>query len=159
MTDSHEEKETLDVEVNIPEHDPRATTELFRRTREEVLAVNNRCWVCNRTEQESGKPLELHHFPIERSLANLVDWDLFKTQAIRGDYGEGPKNFLWASFDSTHWEDFVDNMHANGLVLCRDHHIGRNEGIHYMPHPLWVAQRFAKEGYNFSEIEIIHHSQ
>jgi hypothetical protein len=28
-----------------------------------------------------------------------------------------------------------------------------------MPHPVWIAQRYGKEGYQFSSVEIIHHEQ
>ena len=158
-TAAHVEKETLKIDVNIPEHDARVTTELFRRTRAQVLGPDGHCWVCNRTAVESGSPLELHHYPVERSLANLVDWVLFKVQALRGDYGVGPRKFDWAKFDPADWTVFVDDMTVNGLTLCRQHHIGGDEGIHFLPHPLWIAQRFAKEGYRFNRIEIIHHPQ
>lgn len=162
MTDetaAHVEEETLRVDVNIPEHDPRVTTEIFRRTRAVVIAAGARCWICEQTEAELGKPLQLHHFPVERSLANMVDWALFREQAERGDYGPGPLTFDWATFDPVHWETFVDDMQHNGLALCEAHHIGKDEGIHLMPHPLWVAQRFAKEGYKFDSVEVIHHDQ
>jgi hypothetical protein len=162
MTDetaAHVESETLKVDVDIPEHDARVTTALFTRTRKEVLATGARCYICDLTEAESGAPLELHHFPVERSLANLIDWSLFKEQALRGDYGSGPKGFDWSNFDPMHWETFVDDMTINGLVLCQKHHIGQDEGIHMLPHPLWIAQRSAKEGYKFNSLEIIHHDQ
>ena len=40
---------------------------------------------------------------------------------------------------------------------CEAHHIGKDEGIHTMPHPLWVWQRYAPEGYRLSDVEIVHH--
>lgn len=158
-TAAHVESETLTVDVDIPEHDPRVTTPIFSSSRKKVLAAGAVCWICGQNEQESGAPLELHHFPVERSLANLVDWALFAEQAKRGDYGPLPQAFDWVAFDPSHWETFVDDMEHNGLTLCQKHHIGKDEGIHLMPHPLWIAQRFAKEGYKFNSIEIIHHDQ
>jgi hypothetical protein len=29
--------------------------------------------------------------------------------------------------------------------------------VHALPEPVWLAQRYGKEGYQFSSIEIIHH--
>lgn len=151
VTQTHEEKETLAVEVNLPGHDPRTTTPLFRHTRQALLdQQGGRCYICHRNAEESGHPIEAHHFPIERSLANMIDW-----QIVAADF----PHFDWANFDPADPYTFVDNMLVNGLLLCKDHHIGKDEGIHAMPHPLWVAQRYAKEGYQFSDVEIIHHAQ
>jgi hypothetical protein len=159
-TAAHTEKETLAVAVNIPEHDPRVTTALFAHTRKLAIAeCGGRCWICERTEAETGEPVQLHHFPVERSFGDMVDWDLFKRQALAGDYGPRVQSFDWASFDPTRWFTFVDNMMHNGLPLCPQHHIGADEGIHLLPHPIWLAQRFAKEGYDFSTVEVIHHDQ
>jgi hypothetical protein len=68
--------------------------------------------------------------------------------------------FDWSAFDAE--PDpyrFVDDMTVNGLLLCKAHHTGTDEGIHAMPHPLWVAQRYAREGYRFSPTETIHHER
>lgn len=41
----HEEKETLSVDVNIPGHEERTETSLFRRTREQLIArEGGRCF-------------------------------------------------------------------------------------------------------------------
>ena len=50
-------------------------------------------------------------------------------------------------------------MNVNGRLLCKTHHIGKDEGVHALPEPVWLAQRYGKEGYQFSAIEIIHHEQ
>jgi len=160
ITAAHVEKETLVVDVNIPAHDARVTTPLFSHTRELALqACGGRCYVCGRTAEESGHPIELHHYPVERSLGDLVDWALFRAQAQAGDYGPGPQAFDWSSFDPVKWFTFVDDMRHNGLALCKQHHTVADTGIHTLPHPLWLAQRFAKEGYQFDKVEIIHHEQ
>ncbi len=52
---------------------------------------------------------------------------------------------------------FVDNMLVNGMLLCKDHHVENSEGIHAMPHPLWIAQKYAVTGYQFSKSGQIHH--
>ncbi|MDE3022277.1 MAG: hypothetical protein KGI54_10490 [Pseudomonadota bacterium] len=150
----HEEKETLVVDINIPGHDPRVTTPLFRKSRQHLIErEGGRCHVCGRTAEESGHPLEAHHFPIERSMAEMIDWS--PGSQIRKDF----PNFGWGSFDENNPYSFVDDMNVNGLLLCKAHHTGKDEGIHDMPHPLWVAQKYGKEGYKFSDVEIIHHEQ
>lgn len=158
VTTAHTEKETLTVEVNIPEHAERKTTALFERTRKELLErESGRCFICNATAEEAGHPLEAHHHPIERSLAEMIDWDRFKLDAQSGFWGERIRAFDWDHF--TDWTQFVDDMTVNGLLLCKAHHIGKDEGIHAMPLPIWIAQKYAKEGYQFSAVEVIHHNQ
>jgi hypothetical protein len=157
VTHAHTEKETLSISVNIPEHAERKTTALFERTRKELIArEGGRCFICNATAEESGHPLEAHHHPIERSLAELIDWERFKFDAQAGFWGEHIKAFDWGGF--TDWTQFVDDMTVNGMLLCKAHHIGKDEGLHAMPFPLWIAQKYAKEGYQFSDVEVIHHN-
>ncbi len=153
VTETHEEKETLSVEVNLPGHDPRTTTPLFTRTRKLLIEkAGGRCFVCQRTADEAG-PLEAHHHPIERSFAEMIDWS--EGSLIRREFPQ----FDWKSFDPANPYAFVDDMTVNGLLLCKAHHIGKDEGIHAMPFPIWLAQRYGREGYQFSEVEIIHHDQ
>ena len=153
VTETHEEKESLAVDVNLPGHEPRVTTALFTRTRKQLIArEGGRCYVCDCTEKEVG-PLEAHHHPIERSFAEMIDWG--PSAQIRKDYPD----FDWASFDPADPYAFVDNMLVNGLLICKAHHIGRDEGIHALPFPVWLAQKYGREGYQFSAVEIIHHEQ
>lgn len=152
----HEEKETLSVDVYIPGHEPRTTTALFERTRKLLMerGGGNRCYICNRNAIQVGTPLEAHHYPIERSFANMVDFS--PHSRLRRDFPQ----FDWAHFDAQVPMDpylFVDDMTVNGLPLCKQHHTGKNAGVHMLPHPVWVAQRYGQEGYKFSDIEIIHH--
>lgn len=153
VTETHEEKETLAVDVFLPGHDPRTNTPLFVHTRKLLIEkVGGRCFVCQRTADECG-PLEAHHHPIERSFAEMIDWS--EGSLIRRDFPD----FDWTNFDPTDPYSFVDNMLHNGLLLCKAHHIGRDEGIHAMPFPIWLAQRYGKDGYKFTDSEIIHHDQ
>ncbi len=79
VTKVHEEKETLSVDINIPGHDPRTTTPLFLNTKKLLHERDGaQCWLCGCTAEESGEPLESHHYPIERSLADMIDWNLFR---------------------------------------------------------------------------------
>jgi hypothetical protein len=48
-------------------------------------------------------------------------------------------------------------MTLNGMLLCKEHHTGKETGIHYLPYPLWIAQKYGKEGYKFNDVEVIHH--
>ena len=160
VTEIHEEKETLIVDINIPGHEARVTTQLFKDSKQLLIKrVGGRCWVCNKTALESGLPLEAHHHPIERSLANMIDWDLFKTDCEAGIWGHYTAAFNWDKFDANDPYPFVDDMTVNGLLLCKEHHTGKNEGIHDMPYPIWITQRYGKEGYQFTAKEIIHHEQ
>jgi hypothetical protein len=126
VTQIHEEKETLTVDVNIPGHEPRKTTALFERTRKALISrAGGWCFICNATADESGHPLEEHHHPIERSFVEMIDWDRFKFDAQAGVWGEAIKAFDWDNF--TDWTQFVDDMTVNGMLLCKAHHIGKTK--------------------------------
>lgn len=158
MTAAHTERETLTVDVNIPAHADRVTTPLFRETRAQLIKREmGRCWVCGQTAEEVGHPLEAHHHPIERCLAEMIDWAWFENDARKGLWGTHIAAFDWDSFDPKRWETFVDDMRVNGRLLCKAHHTGKDEGIHAMPFPLWIAQKYGKEGYRFNKAEVIHH--
>lgn len=154
----HEERETLSVDVNIPGHAPRTETSLFERTRKVLIErEGGRCWVCGRTETEAG-PLQVHHYPVERSLANGIDFSLVERDCKAGMYGPYAKAFDWDKFRASgDVYSFVDDATVNGIVLCRDHHIGKDAGIHWLPHPLWIAQRYMKAGYQYTPEEKICH--
>lgn len=160
MTDAHEETKTLSVDVNIPEHADRTETSLYRNSREAMFlfpplivfrAKPGECFICQKTEEELGEPLQSHHFGIERCYAEAenIDWDL-----VARDF----PSFDWATFDPKRPYQFVDDMTAQGLPLCLEHHIGKYTGIHFLPMPLWLMQRYLPNGYQFSPNEIIRHA-
>jgi hypothetical protein len=162
-TAAHVEKETLSVDVNIPEHEARKTTALFRTTRATLIArEGGRCFMCGRTAAEAG-PLEAHHHPIERCFAEEIDWRLVELDcrigvaAFTPGQREAMMAFDWSKFDPAQWENFVDDMNVNGLLLCKDHHTAADDGIHTVPGPIWLAQRYAKDGVRFNSREVIHH--
>ena len=181
VTDVHVEEETLSIKVNLPGHGPRKETSLYTRTHKLRVDVDTTCWICGRIAKDTGHPLETHHHPVERSLAEMTDFRLVQADCEAGMYGDAAKSFDWADFwvgavevhDTITYADgvteefiflkpvdpykFVDNMLVNGRVLCKEHHIGKDEGIHYLPYPLHVGQRYARKGYKFSNVEIIHH--
>ena len=159
VTETHDLKDTFSIEVETPGHDPRgAASELFKQSKKAIFTsapvlcihpMAGRCFICNATEAELGEPLEAHHFGIEWSFANAsINWDLIKI-----DF----PNFDWKDFDPEKPMTFVDDMTAQGLLLCKKHHTGKDEGIHNLPFTLWYAQRYLKDGYKFSDLEVIHH--
>lgn len=161
MTDAHEEKETLSVDVDIPAHDKRVTTAIFTKTKRFLMKVGGllgftvkrpvgRCWICQRTEDEVG-PLEAHHFGIERCFIDAkIRWDLVK---------EDFPLFDWGHFDPAKPEVFVDAMDAQGILLCKEHHTGRDTGIHNLPFSLWIMQRYLADGEQFNPQEVIIHDK
>lgn len=147
----HSFKQTLEVEVYLPAHKERKTTALFERTKKQLVArEGGKCFICGATESENGNALEAHHFIVEWAYANAVDWKL-----VQKDFPEFPD---WDKlFKTNDYSLFVDNMLWNGKLLCHSHHVGNNKGIHFTPYPLWIIQRYLKEGYKYSDTEIIHH--
>ena len=152
VTQTHEEKNTFTVDVNIPGHAARVTTALFRKSRLHLLERDGgRCWVCNCTAEESGHPLEAHHSGIERSFATAeIDWNI-----VKKDF----PHFAWETFDESQPMDFVDDMLGQGMLLCKEHHTHPETGIHVLPWPIFIMQRYLKPGYKFNDLEIIHHDQ
>jgi hypothetical protein len=184
-TTAHTLHETLTVDVNIPEHEKRETTALFRRTREVLIKrEGGRCWVTGKSAAQLGHPLEAHHHPIERCMANMIDWEKFSFDCKAGHWGPHAASFDWEKFfEGSRLEHievpaidgeeaytytlrvpvdpylFVDDMTVNGLLLGRDYHTGKNEGIHDLPYPVWIARKYGREGYVFSSVETIHNAR
>ncbi len=149
MTDAHDEKETLAVDVCISAHADRKLTALFHRTRAEYLIDHPECWICGATEKDTGEPNQLHHRHIERCFAEEdIDW-----LKVAEDVPE----FDWKTFDAADPYSFVDNCHFNGVTLCRLHHTERDSGAHMLPYNLWIMQRYLKDGTRFSPNEVIRH--
>lgn len=182
VTDDHEQTETLSVDVIVPGHDKRgAATPLFVRTRKVLIErEGGHCWLTGLKAADFGLPLEAHHFPVERCFATKWDWARFAGDCKNGMWGQYAQGFDWDSFlhnaVMTRIEAtadtpafmylqvvdpyvFVDDMTVNGLLLAKQYHTGKDEGIHDLPHPIWVAQKYLVNGYRLSKIEVIHHAQ
>ena len=90
-----------------------------------------------------GVSVETHHFYCEKALQNVYDWELF------GEFAQGSRNlqtgepldFNWAEV-ALNPDIFVDSP-QNMIVLCKEHHRSGNRGIHHVPFPEWIAQKFA----------------
>ena len=151
VTKIHEEKNTFQVDVFLPGHEPRTTTPLFSRSRLHLIERDKVCYICGRTADETGYPLEAHHKGIERSFATApMDWEL-----VKKDFPD----FAWSTFDESKPLDFVDDMLAQGMLLCKEHHTHPETGIHVLPWPIFIMQRYLKAGYKFNDLETIVHEQ
>lgn len=158
MTDRHEEKKTLNEDVIIDAHADRTETELYRKSREKCLdnppvfiirQHPHRCWCCGRTAEEVGSPLQTHHFIIERCFAEEdINWDLVR---------EMVPSFDWTAFDPKDPYSFVDDMSAQGLILCIECHIEKDKGIHMLEFALLLMRKLLRAGARFSGGEIIKH--
>jgi hypothetical protein len=157
--DGFQDRGQITFSVNYPAHSPRVDSPLFIKTKKLLnTASGGKCFICGRTAKETKVPHEAHHHPIMYSMMDVVDWTIFAVEAQRGDYGSGPQKFPWANFDPKNPVSFVDDMRYNGILLCKNHHTGPNMGVHVLPWPLFIAQKYAKAGYKFSDSEIIIHS-
>ena len=132
---AHLRRMTYHVTRYYPDHEKRAETALYRRTRHQLVVVEKRpCWICG-----TRQTLECHHFYVEWSDQNAVDWDKF--MAAHPDLVD------WAALDDP--SDFVD-MVPNMTILCAKHHRHVNHGIHMVPYPSWELQRHMKAGFKFA---------
>jgi hypothetical protein len=75
--------------------------------------------------------IELHHNLIEYALINDVDWQRFSTLY--------PEYHIQSQDDLLRWAESEEAL----LPLCVKHHRGV-EGIHLLPYPLWIIQRYLK---------------
>jgi len=124
----HEIKDTLSADYFVPGHEERKTTSLFERTKKLLIErEGGRCFVTNMTAEELGAPLQAHHHPVERCFATAWNWPRFAEDCM------------------------------NGLLLGAGQHIGKDEGLHRLPFPVWLFTKYAVEGYKFSPTETIHH--
>jgi hypothetical protein len=177
----HEQKETLSIDILIPGHAARKETALFERSRKKLIErQGGRCFVSNMTAEELGHPLEAHHHPIERCFAEIVDWERFAKDCKAGHWGPYAAAFDWEKFfegatrvvvkaaetplhnDVTRLlpKDpylFVDDMTVNGLLIGKQFHTQKDQGIHMTTFPDWIIQKYAIEGYRMTPTEVIHH--
>lgn len=160
-TAAHEDKSTLVVDVLIGEHPSRlADTPMYAHSHPLAVARDGgRCVVCGRTAAEAG-PLETHHCPVERfaAEAGMVDWaELRRTVDVWYGVFARAKTYLDVNptppADIFEFVDSVDNL----VTICKDHHVGKDEGIHAMDWPRWLCQMFGDKGDKYTPTEVLVH--
>lgn len=149
----HEIRRALHEAYNVPPHPPRTESDLYKATHHDLVNVKDTpCFICGVTNSTLNDPaknpfqakdLETHHFKIEWSLANAMDWH--KMKLAYPDFADWDK--INPDDESTYFW-FVDSEY-NMLVLCDVHHRGNFHGIHAVEHAVWLAQKFVKDGYTF----------
>lgn len=137
MTDTpaHEQVETLEIDVEYPEHAQRTeSAEFGLNKRLLVTKLDLPCFSCG-----SKTAREVHHMVIEwaewdnadpaKVLQLVHQFDIYGYASQLGD-----KPVLSP--------DDIRNL----VVICACCHRGRGTGIHMVPFPNWISQVAAKQG-------------
>jgi len=144
-----DEPEKTDVEItryktHFPHHDPRKNSSIYNRTHAHMRHMP--CFICGKIFEH----VETHHFYIEKAAQNAIDWKVF------GEFADGCYNIQTgeplAQFDwlevAQNPDTFVDSP-LNMITLCKQHHTSGAYGIHHVPFPDWILQKFPKDGFQF----------
>lgn len=132
---SHEQRETLIIDVEYPEHVQRTESPEFARNKTQLVRkLDTPCFCC-----KSRDAREVHHFVIEwaewddadpeKVLDRMHHFDIYGFAAQLGD----------APVASP---DDIRNL----MVICARCHRGAGTGIHRVPFPDWISQVVAKDG-------------
>ena len=133
LTAAHTQTETIRLVVAYPAHLPRESDshyKAFHAARARLARLGAlKCWIGN--AECSRGPGELHHEKVEYSL--IADVDVAKFDEAYGLHLSD--------------EDFLAYVEGEGnlLPLCAQHHRG-HLGIHTLPGPLWIIQKYLKAG-------------
>ena len=145
--DYNERKMSNHYTIRYPIHDARTVSPIFRKTRHQLITIDKiKCFICNTDEQ-----LEAHHFYCEKFAVNAIDWDIF-AQFAKTTYNmqSGLKldtNINWELVKKN--PDIFTDSTNNMIILCKLHHTSGRFGIHHVPFPDWILQRFAKNKFKF----------
>lgn len=145
--DYNERKMSNHYTIRYPKHDIRKVSPVFRKTRHQLINIDMvKCFICN-----TDKQLEAHHFYCEKFAVNAINWDAFKLFAsVTYNMQTGARldtNINWELVKENP-NLFVDSTN-NMIVLCKLHHTSGRFGIHHVPFPDWILQRFAKNDFKF----------
>jgi hypothetical protein len=132
LVSAHAVSRSLHETVYTPSHPKRGSSSAeFRASKEALEKETPGCWVCGRSAEQVGAPLEGHHLHAEWSLINSVD--LAKIQES------------WPQAKSLQeWLDSVDNL----VLLCVEHHRSPLYGVHMVTMPAWVVQKYQIDGWD-----------
>lgn len=132
LVNAHAVSRQLHETVYTPTHPKRGSSSSeFRETKAALIKESPNCYICGRTAEESGSPLELHHTAVEWSLANSAD--LTKIQ----EYYPQAKSI----------EQFLDSV-DNGTILCARCHRSPLRGVHMITFPAWVVQKYQLDNWD-----------
>jgi hypothetical protein len=154
MENYHSMEETEHFKVNYPNHVKRTSSHEYEQTHKYLCKqLNLGCFICGKNHPE--EITETHHYFCEYADMNGYDWISFGKWATETELRNPQTGHEFAGeFD---WEKvqenptlFVDSIY-NMVVLCEKHHRDTATGIHHVPYPLWLSQKFAKDGFVFLE--------
>ena len=138
--------------VNYPNHEKRKISSIYIKTHHELCHVKDfPCFICGKTQKINGISLETHHFYCEKAAENAIDWIAFgefakHTYNIQTGENIG-QHFDWKEVEKNP-DIFTDSPH-NMIVLCKEHHISGSKGIHHVPFPDWILQKYPKNNFQF----------
>jgi len=155
---AHAVKMTSHYTVNYPHHKKRKNSSIYTKTHHELCHRRDLpCFICGKSHKTDGNSAaaitETHHFYVEKAAQNAIDWHKF------GEFANICYNIQTGENigDAFDWDEvaknpdlFVDSR-FNMVVLCKEHHISANKGIHHVPFPYWILQKFPKDGFQFLE--------
>jgi hypothetical protein len=149
---SHKLNRSSHYIVNYPNHEERRNSTIYNKTHKELCVIKNfPCFICGKTQNKNKISLETHHFYCEKAAQNAIDWHKFgkfANNCYNIQTGENiGKNFNWDEVDKNP-DIFVDSPY-NMIVLCKEHHISGNKGIHHVPFPDWILQKYPKNKFQF----------
>jgi hypothetical protein len=150
----HTRKMSNHYTVNYPNHEKRVDSAIYKKTHHELCHVRDLpCFICGKTHHKNGISLETHHFYCEKAAENAIDWHafgIFAQTCYNIQTGEriGDK-FDWTEV-AKNPDIFVDSPY-NMIVLCKEHHISGNKGIHHVPFPNWILQKYPLHDFQFLE--------
>ena len=143
--------------VNYPDHVKRKDSAIYKRSHHELCHIRDTpCFICGKTQKKYNISLETHHFYCEKSAENAIDWQEFSkfaTNCYNIQTGINIGNtFNWKEVELNP-DIFIDSIH-NMIVLCKEHHISGGKGIHHIPFPDWIIQKYPKNGFEFLLLDI-----
>lgn len=133
----HEVKETSAFEQYYPDHPPRTESARFRKTKHHWHEQGATCYICGQVDS-----IEIHHQFVEWAFAGAVDWVKMRTLH---------PGFDWSNYAEP--TDFVDSIY-NTIPLCVIHHRAPNHGVHHLPAPNWLIQKYVRKDFILTPDEI-----
>jgi len=143
--------------VNYPDHIKRKDSSIYKKTHHQLCHIQDTpCFICGKTQKINKISLETHHFYCEKAAENAIDWQMFGIFAnncynIQTGINIG-NTFDWNEVEKNP-DIFVDSVH-NMIVLCKQHHISGSKGIHHVPFPDWILQKYPKNGFQFLDDKV-----